>query len=96
MRINLSNHKVRFEALMHYFLILISCAKLSSQGSDQTQKHLETAIQEQVATALVVKGFTLGKLNRNEDAISAYHEVVRRFGDVMETAIQERGGKSEE
>ena len=45
--------------------------------------------------ALVNKGNTLGELNRNEDAISAYDEVVRQFGDSTETVIQELVAKAQ-
>ena len=51
-------------------------------------------MQERVVTALVNKGVTLGELNRNEDAISAYDEVVRLFGDSTETAMQEQVAKA--
>ena len=36
---------------------------------------------EQVAKALFSKGFELGALNRRDEALGAYDEVVRRFGD---------------
>ena len=39
------------------------------------------ALCEQVAEALVSKGDTLGALDRNEQAVEVYREVVARFGD---------------
>jgi hypothetical protein len=38
------------------------------------------ALREQVATALVNKGVTLGQLGRSEEAVGADDEVVARFG----------------
>jgi preprotein translocase subunit SecA len=43
-----------------------------------------------VAKALVNKGITLGDLNRSEDEISVYDEVLRRFGDATEPAMREQ------
>ena len=37
------------------------------------------ALLERVAAALVSKGVALGDLNRPQDALEAYDEVVRRF-----------------
>ncbi len=47
-------------------------------------------LPRRIAKALVNKGITLGVLNRSEDAISAYDQVVRRFGDSTETALKEQ------
>ena len=72
------------EELSSYDLIIkIADTLLEKKIDDPT-------LPEQISKALVNKGFTLGELNRNEDAISAYDEVVRRFGDSTETAIQEK------
>ena len=49
---------------------------------------------EQVAASLVNKGVTLGRLERPEDAIAAYDEVVSRFGDRPEAGIAEQNGRS--
>jgi hypothetical protein len=38
-------------------------------------------VREQVASALVNKGVTLGQLKKPEDEIAVYEEVVRRFGE---------------
>jgi tetratricopeptide (TPR) repeat protein len=54
----------------------------------------DPTLPERIAKALVNKGITLEKLNRDEDAISAYDEVVRRFDDSTETAIQEQVAKA--
>jgi len=40
-----------------------------------------------VAEALVNKGFRLGALNRNEEAIVAFDEVVSRFGEATEPKL---------
>jgi tetratricopeptide (TPR) repeat protein len=50
---------------------------------------VEPALREQVARALVSKGFTLRQLNRSEEAIAVYDEVVRRFGEATEPALRE-------
>src|SRR5438445_13524956 len=47
-------------------------------------------MREQVAKALYNKGITLGALNRSEDEISVYDEVVRRLGDATEQAVREQ------
>ena len=38
-------------------------------------------IREQVANALFNKGVTLGQLDRSEDAIKVYDEMVKRYGE---------------
>src|SRR5437867_2154677 len=47
-----------------------------------------------VALALFRKGVTLGHLNRSEEAIAVYDEVVRRFGDAPEPAVREQVAKA--
>ena len=44
---------------------------------------------DDVATPLNI-GATLGKLNRGEEAIQVYDEVVRRFGDATEPVVREQ------
>ncbi|HEX5885439.1 MAG TPA: SIR2 family protein [Pyrinomonadaceae bacterium] len=46
------------------------------------------AMQVRVANALVNKGITLGSLNRSEEAISVYDDVLQRFGDAAEPALR--------
>ncbi|TAN62586.1 hypothetical protein EPN18_04470, partial [bacterium] len=46
--------------------------------------------KEQVARALVNKGVTLGVLNRSEEAIKAYNDVIERFGDAKEPGLKEQ------
>jgi tetratricopeptide (TPR) repeat protein len=46
-------------------------------------------MREPVARALVNKGVRLGTLNRSEEEIAAYDEVVRRFGEAGELAMRE-------
>ncbi len=58
------------------------------------EKILDPTLSEKIAKSLANKGLTLGALNRNDDAISAFDDVVRRFGDSKETAIQELVAKS--
>ena len=45
---------------------------------------------ERVATALVNKGAVLGALNRPQDTLEAYDEVIRRFGKSETPALLER------
>lgn len=58
------------------------------------EKIEDSTLPERIAKVLNYKGFTLGVLNRNEDAISAYDEVVRVFGDSSETVIKELVAKA--
>ncbi len=51
---------------------------------------IDLRVQEQVANALGNKGLSLGTLDRNEEAIAVYEDVVRRFGDVQESALREQ------
>ncbi|HEX5338808.1 MAG TPA: tetratricopeptide repeat protein, partial [Gallionella sp.] len=53
-----------------------------------------TALRELVAKALVNKGFRLGQMNRNEDEIAVYDEVVKRYGEAPETALRELVAKA--
>jgi len=48
----------------------------------------EPALREQVAKALVNKGVRLGALNRSQEAIAVYEEVVWRFGEAGEPALR--------
>ena len=47
-----------------------------------------------VARALLSKGVTLGALNRHEEAIAAYDELVKRFGEAEEPVLRERVAKA--
>ena len=49
----------------------------------------EAALREPVSRALFNVGFRLGTLNRGEDAIAVYDEVVARFGTAVEPALRE-------
>jgi tetratricopeptide (TPR) repeat protein len=49
----------------------------------------EGATQSEIATALVNKGFALNKLNRSNDAIATYNEVVERFKSATEPFLCE-------
>ena len=47
-------------------------------------------VREQVAWGLFNKGVTLGGLGRTQEALSAYNELLSRFGDSRETDVQEQ------
>ena len=47
-------------------------------------------VQEQVATALLNKGYRLGVLGRSEAAIAVYDEVVTRYGTREEAVLAEQ------
>ncbi len=49
----------------------------------------DVALHEQVARAMVNKGFTLGQLGRREEALVVYDSVVSRFGEAPEPALRE-------
>ena len=49
----------------------------------------EAALHEQVATALFYKGSALGELDRREEAIEVYDEVVERYDVAGEPALRE-------
>jgi len=44
-------------------------------------------MRDRVAQALVNKGFTLGQLNRYEEAIAVHDEVVSRYGNASEAVL---------
>jgi hypothetical protein len=54
----------------------------------------EPGLREQVAKALVSKGFALGELGRSEEAAGVYGEVVARFGEAAEPALREQVAKA--
>ena len=45
-------------------------------------------------SAQVNKGVRFGQLNRGEDAIAVYDEVVKRFGEATEPALREQVAKA--
>jgi hypothetical protein len=47
----------------------------------------EREMREQAATALVNKGVALYWLDRSEEAITTFEEVIRRFGGETESGI---------
>ncbi len=47
-----------------------------------------------IAIPLLRKAYSLGALNRSEDAIAVYDEVIRRFGDAAETGLREQVAKA--
>ena len=50
----------------------------------------EPALREQVAKALVYKGFRQGLLNQTEAKTSSFDEVVYRFGKATDPALREK------
>ena len=48
----------------------------------------EPRVREPVAKALVSKGYRLGTLNRNDEAVATYDEVLRRFGESTEPSLR--------
>ncbi len=48
------------------------------------------SMYEQVARALRYEGLTLGTLNRSEEAIATYDEMVWRFGEAAEPGVREQ------
>ena len=76
------------EELMSYDLIAKIGDRLRATGQD------DLSMRTRVASALVSKGFTLGTLNRSEDAIAVYDEVVKRFGEATEPALCELVGRA--
>jgi hypothetical protein len=48
-----------------------------------------------VASALFNKGVTLGALSRNEEEMAAYDQVINRFGESKEPALQEQVAKAQ-
>ena len=71
------------EELASYDLVVLAVDRL------QTKDVASIADMRRAARALVNKGFTLGTLNRGEEAIAAYDEVLRRFGEAPEPALRE-------
>ncbi len=47
-------------------------------------------VNEQVAKALFGKGVRLGQLNRSEEAIDVYDDLVKRYGDDQTPALREQ------
>jgi tetratricopeptide (TPR) repeat protein len=56
----------------------------------QVRGKINSSLREQMAKAFFNKGFRLGKLNRNEEAIQSYDEVIKRFGEASEPAIRQQ------
>lgn len=53
------------------------------------EQGLEPGRRGRLAMALVNKGVSLGQLNRPEEAVGVYDQVVDRFGDAPEPALRE-------
>lgn len=76
------------ETLEAYDLVIAIGDAISNRGTD------EPSLRERVAKALVNKGITLGDLNRCEEAIAVYDEVVRRLDEASEPALHEHVAKA--
>ncbi len=50
----------------------------------------EPKAQSEMARAFVIKGIALRNLDRGEEAITVYDEVIRRFGDAEELPLREQ------
>lgn len=51
-------------------------------------------LRVRVASALLLGGFALDELNRREEAIDAYNEVVARFGSDIDPELRELVAKA--
>jgi len=51
---------------------------------------IDSRARKQVAMALFNKGITLGAINKSEEAIAVYDDLLRRFGDAQEPVLRER------
>src|SRR5258708_2459233 len=71
------------EEIRTYDLIVRIAKQLEQLGME------DFSIKVQVATAIFNKGATLKALNRTEDAIGIYDELVRRFADATEPELRE-------
>ena len=79
-------HSERLEERLTTYEFLIQCGSALLQQSPENK----IPIQTQVASALINKGLTLRDLNRREEGIPAYDEVVARFGQATEPVLLER------
>jgi len=76
------------EEMAGYDLVISLADLLRSSGLADLRQ------EEQVAEALVNKGIVLGTLNRSEEAIAAYDDVVSRFADAKEPALREQTARA--
>jgi len=70
------------EILAYRLVRSFGCRVLEAQPSD-------VEVGSGVAQAMVYEGLTLGALDRWEEAVEVYDEVLRRFGDASEPALME-------
>ncbi|MGD0499897.1 MAG: SIR2 family protein, partial [Bryobacteraceae bacterium] len=76
------------DELLSYDLVLSIADKMESAGAT------DPAVVREGAKALYNKGLTLGVLNRSEEEIAVYDEVVRRYGDATEAPLREQVAKA--
>jgi tetratricopeptide (TPR) repeat protein len=70
------------EEIAGYDLLVSAADLLLIAGSTDLR------LRKQVAAALYRKGCTLGKLEKNQVALAAYDDLLRRFGDAQENEIR--------
>lgn len=69
-------------------------AKYETSADNFTKAAEAATDQVQQAKALLSKGYVLGQMNRNEEEIAVYDEMVRRYGDADEVALREQVAKA--
>ena len=75
----LAMHEGRLEEAIGLYNQVVA----GSKSTPETQHGLA------VAMAMVNKGFTLGELDRADEGIAVYDEVIERFGDASEPALHD-------
>jgi tetratricopeptide (TPR) repeat protein len=69
---------------------LRACNKLIEvTGSLVKRRSGDRTLKGALASALVYKGFTLGRLGRSEEEIAVYDQVVQRFGKASEPVLRQ-------
>ena len=76
------------EEMTAYDLVITIAGLLTPSGL------ADLRLQEQVAKALVRKGFVLGTLGKSEEAIAVYDDAMSRFADAQEPAFRELVAKA--
>ncbi|MEK7213990.1 MAG: SIR2 family protein [Chloroflexota bacterium] len=71
------------EELLGYELVGRIGARLDAVAPETAQ-----GVRLEIATAVLYRGLTLGSLGRGDEAVAAYDEVVRRFGEAPEAALR--------
>lgn len=82
------------DELAGYELVWAIYESLLRESDSYVTDAVKAVLSERAAKALVNKGVTLDALDRGEEAIAAYDEVVKRFGDAGELSLREEVGKA--